>query len=368
MSSRCRRSRTSPGRSLHHHLSRPAGGLFMIRSIVFLIFPILALGSALAQDASDTTLTLEAALELAPTASADALDASRALADAERALARLRADPQALGLDVFAAEQEVAAELEGVTTENAAAALEAATAFTELLEAQNALDENVVTLDVAQVTLEATRARRDAGAATDLDVAEAANDVAAAEREVGDAQATRDLALATLRGQLLIDATALTPIDDADLPEVPTLEAALTAIPERNTRLAAAQRTVEAARRQLAAVDNAASAQADIDAARDTLTSAEADVEALLDSLELTIQQSYASVAAAQNRLASAAESYDASATSLEGQRARLQAGSIAPLAFRQAELSHLGSASSLAAARHALLLAILRLEGAILE
>jgi outer membrane protein, heavy metal efflux system len=334
-----------------------------------LVLVSLALSSAsFAQDAEPVTLTLDAALEAAPEVDADVLDAHSDLDAAERDLARTRADPQALGLDLLAAEQAVAAARDRLETATAAAELGAATAYAGLIEAEDALAQAEVEREIAATTLEATRARQAAGAATELEAAQAANDLAAAVRTLQEAQADSDLALSTLRNLLGRSLDELAPITDAEVPDAEPLDVVLAHAVERNTRLRTAERAVESARAQLAATDNAFSAQAEIDAARDTLTSAQATLETTRGNVELSLRQAYASVTAARNRLQGAVEAFGASLENLEGQRARLEAGSISALAFREVELSHLVSGASLASSRHSLLLALLQLEAAVLE
>lgn len=343
----------------------------MTRNLLLALFALAHLGGAFAQGSPPTetvSLNLQAALKLAPEVDPELLDAQRDLETAERDLVRSQADPQALGLDLLAAEQAVAAARDAVKTATLAAELEIATAYTDLLDIEYTLAQAEIESEIATTTLEATRARHQAGAATELEVVQAENTQASNERTAQEIRIDRDLAVGALQGLLGTSIAGLTPIMDSRVPESPILDEVLAATLERNTRLLAAERAVESARAQLAAVDNALSARAEIEAARDAVTSAETSLRTLRSNLELSIQQTYASVSAAGNRLVGAEEAYATSLENLEGQRARLEAGSISALAFREAELSTLASEASLASARHALMLAHMQLESAVLE
>lgn len=341
----------------------------MTRVKASILAALLISGAALAQPATTAAapnpqpLTLQAALDLVQENDVDVLNARAALTSAQRDLGRTNADPQALGLDIMAAEQAVAAADDTLSVSLAAARASVADAYTKLLEAARSVERAELEASIAATTLEATRVKAGAGAATEIEVTLAETSFAAAQRAIKEAVTSRDLATEKLQSLIAQEIGHLQPIAADDIPDVPTLDLLLEQASLNNARLKSARRAVATTSANLTATDHAFSAQAQIDAAREAVDNAKASLKVAEHNLQLTLRQAYANVTAASNRLLGTETDDAVAARTLQDQEARLRAGSISPLAFKEAELSRFSSASSLAAARHALLLAVLQLQ-----
>ncbi|MCA9839929.1 MAG: TolC family protein [Trueperaceae bacterium] len=322
---------------------------------------------ALAQESEDETqaesvLTLEQAFSYALSSDADLVTAQTDSQAAERDLGRVRADPLALRLDTLQAEQTLAAAQSNLVSTRVATQVEVADAYLVAFEADESLQISQKQLSIALQTLEAQRIRLSAGAVTQLDVDKANNDYQAALRDLADAEANRSLAYAELSSLLNITVSQLEPLNN-ELLILPDLEEVKTKTRAQNAQLLAASRNVELARTRLAAIDNAFSAQSDIDAARDSLESATISSAESERTLDLNVQNSYNAVLSAQARYESAIANYSTALEDLNAQKTRLDAGSISPLSYAQAELSFQSTAASLSSAKHAYYLSLLRLE-----
>ena len=332
-----------------------------MRPFIFLLL-FLGMSVTFAQTLTGDALTLAEVLRVAPANDPDVLGAEADVAAAQRELTRLQADPLALRVPTLQAEQ---------TLENAQAALEAArltsrtevtSAYFDALSAERTLEVAGQDLTIQQATVQATQIRLDAGAATDLELLQAQNALAAAQRSQRNAEQTRALAeseLASLVGQ---DATQLVQISLTP-PAVPTLAISLGQAEADNSSVQAASTTVTVAEAQLAAVNNAFSAQTDIDAAQDALTSAQSDLETARRSLELDVRGAHNALSSAERSFKSAKADLSASQDELTAQKARLDAGSLAPISFRAAQLSHTQTEAAMYSALYDFRLAALGLE-----
>ncbi len=331
-----------------------------MRSLVLTLALALAAFTAGAQTPADP-MTLADAVRLGAEIDSAVVNARADLSAAERDLDRSEADPLALRVPVLQARQAVEAAQAGLVTALIDSRLAVSQAYFTALGADDTLALAEQQRDISSVTLEAEQVRLDAGAATQLDVDRAGNNLDDAERDVASAANDRALADAELRSLLGSDVAALTPASDA--PALAELAAVLADAQARNAQLAATGRALALAEAQLAAVDNAFSARTDIESAQDRLGSARLNVEETARSLELTVRSSYNAVLSAEGRWVGARADLATAQEDLEAQRARLDAGSISPLSYRQTELSAANSASSAARALNDLLLAHLRLE-----
>ncbi len=339
-----------------------------MRSLVLTLALALAAFTAGAQTPADQTpadpMTLADAVRLGAEIDSAVVNARADLSAAERDLDRSEADPLALRVPVLQAQQAVKAAQAGLVTALIDSRLAVSQAYFTALGADDTLALAEQQRDISSVTLEAEQVRLGAGAATQLDVDRAGNNLDDAERDVASAANDRALADAELSSLLGSDVAALTPASDA--PALPELAAVLANAQARNALLAATERALALAEAQLAAVDNAFSARADIESAQDRLGSARLNVEETARSLELTVRSSYNAVLSAEGRRVGARADLATAQEDLEAQRARLDAGSISPLSYRQTELSAANTASSAARALNDLLLAHLRLEQAV--
>jgi outer membrane protein, heavy metal efflux system len=335
--------------------------LFTFHFSLFTLVLLFPLSSATAQDAP-SALTLEQALELAPSANATVISGKTDLSAAERDLQRVSSDPLALRLEKLQAEQKVASEQEGLNQALLSSRLDVSEKFFAALEADQTLANAQKQLEIANATLQAQQIRFEAGAITQIDLSKAQNDAVNAERTVRDAQNSRNLAYSQLSNVIGQSVTVLAPYE-AQAPELSSLEDTQLAATTENTQLKALRRGVDLARVQLEITDNAFSSRSQIDSARDTLANAELNASDYSSTLGLTIESTYNTVLAAQASYQNALEAYQTSADDLAAQQTRLDAGSISPIAFQQSELSHAQTVAALDKAKHQLLLAHIRLE-----
>ena len=319
----------------------------------------LAVGVVQAQ-ATPTPMSLEQALALGPDASAEVLTAHNDLTAAKRDEARVLADPSSLRVDRIAAQNASRAAEAHLRASLAANRSDVASAYFDALEAESALQLADLGLDIQTQTLAAQQARRDAGAATDLDVAKAENDTQAARSKVLDAQTQRTLTMATLASLIGAQPDALESVTDSPtLDALDTYEQALQA----NAQRVSAANAVALAQARLDASNNDFTAQSAIDSARDTLASAQLSQQELERTLALTVRSAYARAQAAAATLANARASDATAAKDLATAKTRLDAGSIAPLTYRSGELSRQQAQQALESALHAYLSSIYALQ-----
>ncbi len=310
-------------------------------------------------------LTLAATLAAAPARDPDVSGARNALRAAERTLRRLRADPLALRVPTLQAEGAFTSARAGLEAAHLGSVTEATAAYFSALEASSALElaEEIIILETAK--LQATQIRFGAGAATGLELLQAENRLAAAERDRTDAEGARDLALrelGTLVGQAV---SRLEPVS-LTVPAVPTLERVLQEATRTNSGVRAAASALEIAEAELAAVDNAFSARADIEAAQDNLASVESALQTARRSLELGVRGAHGSLEGAARGFENASADFAAAGEELAAQQARLDAGSLAPIAFEESRLGYQRSEAALYGALYTFRLAALALEGTV--
>lgn len=321
-----------------------------------LLIVFLLVTGAWAQDSEK--LTLAAAVASGSEQAPAVVDAKRALADARLDLELAALDPATTPLALAAAERAVAAADNALTSAIATAKRDVVAAYAALLEAQTARSLAVKQLEIFNITLQATRARFEAGAVTATDVTRAENDVARQQRAVEEAKSDLDFARDTLTALLGREVSELAPIAEEDQLPHTVLEAAVASAPEESARLAAARRALVAAQEQLAATDNALSSRAEIEAAKLRAASAAEAIDEVRASAMRDVQRAMVVMTNAENRHWGAREAEAAAAAELAAQEARLAAGTISELAFRQAELGYENARAAAAAALHALLAA----------
>ncbi|MEJ2291977.1 MAG: TolC family protein [Deinococcales bacterium] len=326
------------------------------------VFLLLLTGAVSAQIApSSAPLTLERALALGPEASATVLSARAALEAAQRTEARVAADPASLRVDRVSAETARADAERSLAAALAANRVSVAGAVFDALEADTAVD--VATLDAAirEQTLQAERARLQAGAATDLDVAKAENAYRTAEATLTDATTQRTLAHNTLASLIGREVASVSPV--VEVPALQDLDSYRQQADQTNAGLLAARGAERLAEAQLQAADNDFSSRSQIQDARDAHADAQRHVGEVARTLDLAVRGAHANAEAAAAAYRNAEAADTTAERDLAAARARLDAGSISPLAFRSSELTRAQAAQSLQSARHALILRIYTLE-----
>jgi len=332
-----------------------------MRMLTAALFLLLVAGGVSAQRTPSSPLTLEQALALGPEASADVLSARAALEAAQRTESRVTADPASLRVDRIAAENARADAERSLAAALAANRVSVAGAVFGALEADTAVDVARLDSAIQEQTLAAERARFKAGATTDLDVAKAENAYRAAETTLTDATTQRTLATNTLASLIGRQVAALSPI--AEVPALQEADAYRQKADALNAALLAARASERLAEAQLQAADNDFSSRSQIQDARDALADAKRYVGEVARTLDLAVRGAHANAEAAAAAYRNAQAANTTAERDLAAARARLDAGSISPLAFRNSELTRAQAAQALQFARHALILQIFTLE-----
>ena len=335
-----------------------------MRTLLAALISLLACAALAQATPSQPPLTLERALALGPDASAAVLTARSRLAAARRDEARVNADPASLRVERITAQNARLDAERSLTATLAANRVTVASAFVAALEADTALEVARLDAAIEQQTLQAQRARLDAGAATDLDLAKARNAAASAQTAVDDATTQRTLATTTLASLVGAPVPALD--GTVTPPELSSLDDYLQRARQDHAGLAGARDALRLSQAQLEAVDNDFSSAAQIQDARDAVSDARRQLAEIDRTLELSVRGAYANAEAARASMENATAADAAAEQDLEAARARLGAGSISPLSYRNSQLTRLQAAQALAAARHALVVRVLTLEQAV--
>ncbi len=310
-------------------------------------------------------LTLAATLAAAPARDPDVSGAENALRAAERTLRRLRADPLALRVPTLQAEGALESARAGLSAARLTSVTEATAAYFGALEANSLLELAGETAALETAKLQATRIRFDAGAATGLELLQAENRLAAAERDRTNAEGARSLALHELGTLIGEEVSRLEPVS-LTVPAVPTLEQVLGEATRTNSGVRAAASALKVAEAEFAAVDNAFSARADIEAARDNLAGVRSNLTTARRGLELSVRGAHGALEGAARSFENARADLNAAEEELAAQQARLDAGSLAPIAFEESRLEYRQSEAALYGALYDFRLAALALEGTV--
>ena len=347
------------------------------RAVALALVLVVTGGGAIVVAQDEPALALAEATELARGNALDITSASSDLLAAERDLERALRDPLATDLERLQAQHARAAAAEALAAAERSLHVTTLQHITTVLESEATLRDAHAQADVAQRQLEADRVRAEAGTMTELDLARSATDAGRAQRAALEAEsehAIRWSELALHLGEDVADlrARGLAPID-ASPPSLPQREALLEraglhdeAGSAAHAGVAAASRALAVARVQLAGSDHEAAAPNVVANARDAVANSERRLADAIAQAELQVRAQHQAYGAALGRLADAAASDANAATTLEAQRVRADAGELAPLALRQAELERERSADTWRAARHAAWLAWWRLEQAV--
>lgn len=229
-------------------------------------------------------------------------------------------------------------------------------AYTNLLEAQ----ENEKVLEVnralAARNLAVVRAQRQAGNATDLDVAKAEAALRSAELALKNAQGQRPAlvkALEAVLGVVLSQEPKLSP-----LPEPKPLDLGLDSLKEglqnRLPSLLQARQVVELAELQVSLADNDYTPRLTLEKARSTLETARRNQENTLAQALSALESAYAQVQAAWGQVLTAREALANQEKTLGVARRSFQAGTISLLQLEQEEANHLQAQQSLLQAQNA--------------
>jgi outer membrane protein TolC len=312
-------------------------------------------------------LTLDSAVQAATGASADVITARSDLAQAESAQRTSLADPLAIRLEQLQARHAVEAAEAALRSTLLRTRTAATTAYVAALEAADALATVELEHEIAVTSLEAQQLRFSAGAITALDLERARNSLQLAASNLQTARTSGELSQAELAS--LTGRTAeLAAVDgDVGAEALPAIQDLLEQAWQNNMGILAAGRALELATARLAAVDNAFTSKQETDAARAAVSAAELRIAEARRALELTLQGSHNAVQSAQARLSGMSTALETARTEHEAQAARYEAGTISLLAFKQGSVALENAAAAERSALHALLLARLRLEQAVL-
>lgn len=331
-----------------------------MRTLSAVLVAALVVSAAAAQTAP-APLTLEHALAVAPGASASVSTAQAAVTSAERDDARVSSDPMSLRVDRITADNALTNARRSLAAALAGNALDVATAYFAAMEADTALSIAQLNAEIQQRTLQAQQARKQAGAATDIDVAQAQNAYQQAQATLADAQTQRILAYNSLTSLLGQDVSKLEAVTAT--PTLDTLEHYLGGADQANAQLVAARGAVTLDQAQYEASDNDFSSLSAIQQAQDALSDARRQVQETQRTLELAVRSAYANAQAASAALANARSADATAQADLDSAKAQLDAGSISPLAYLNDQLTRQQAAQTLDSARHAVILKVYTLE-----
>ena len=328
---------------------------FTLRLTLFICVCSL-LGVAAAQ-----SLTLAEALAAADSRT-DVINARLAQEDAQVALERTLIDPLALRLERTQAEQRSSLTRAELTQARYQAQADISAAYTQLIEAQARLELAALARTIAQQTLGITDIRFSKGSATELDVQEAQNSLEDADTNLRTAQQGAALArssLASLVPQAFGEALPLAPQSLTELPPLDEVRTALTTLPT----LLQVEQGAQLAAINLDLLDPSYASQSQLEAAQ---LQAEQGSESLRETrraLGIQAQSLY-------NAATSAAETLqirrDALANAQEREaleQRRLEAGLIADIAYKQAQLTTQQAEIAALEAEHGYLNALLELQ-----
>ena len=292
----------------------------------------------------------------------DVVNADLARADAAVALSRTEADPLALRLEQAQARQRAALTRAQLRQARYRAIADIAAAYTQLLEAQLQRDLAAAGFEVSAQSLDIARIRFDKGSATALDVQEAENALQDAEKN--SAVAVRGVALAktNLEGLIGQEVETVEPVPESLLAPLPSLETVLQNAATSPTLLQVDQ-GVELAGIGADLLDPSYASQAQLDNAALQLEQAQESAKEAGRGLEIQARSLY-------NTVTSAAQTYQNAQAALKSaqerealEKQRLNAGLIADISFKQAQLTSFQALLAATQAKHALLNALLELQ-----
>lgn len=330
---------------------------------------VLALAGLLLSFGHAQAFDLETAWQRAPEVSTDVATRRSDVDVAARTVARTAVDPLTTGLERLQADQALEDARASLAAAERVARSDALAAFVAVLQAVDAEVEVRTRADLANRNLTAARVRHEAGAITDLALAQAVADAEAAVRSARDATTDLDFAWSDLAIAVGADAAALreagiAPLSTA-LPDLPDLDADLAGLGGVHAGVASAERSLALARMRLQGMDHEGSAPNAVADARAEVTTAERLVEDALLSAGQQLRTTHQSLLVAYGRVEDARVADAAAATTLGAQQVRREAGDLSPIAWEEAQLERARASSSLRSAVHAAWTAWLRYEQA---
>ena len=335
-----------------------------------LLLLVLALTTPALSQSAPAPLDLDAAWSRAPEISADVATRRNDLDAATRTAARAALDPLATGLERLQAEQGLAAARASLASAERTARTSALQAYVAVIQAIDAEVQAVTRADLAQRNLAAARVRHEAGAITDLALAQSEADAETAARAARDAGtdlafAWSDLAAIVGGSADALRGASLTPVPDT-LPTLPDLERDLAGLGVGHAGIAAAARALALAELRYRGVDHEASSPNAVADARADVASAERRLADARRSAEQQLRAAHQNLLVAYGRLDDARAADSAAVTTLEAQRVRQEAGELSPIAWLQAQLDRERAAAALRSSVHAAWLQWLRYEQAL--
>lgn len=271
-------------------------------------------------------------------------------------LRALEADPSTLVLPLTQARQALALAEVQVQASRLTLLQSLLTAYTSLLEAQE--NEKVLEANraLAERNLAVARARRQAGNATDLDVAKAEANLRSAELALKNAQGQRLALVKALEAVLGLPLSQEPRL--ALLPEPKPLGSSLDALKEglenRLPSLLQARQAVELAELQVSLADNDYTPRLTLEKARAGLETARKNLQNTLAQALANLESTYAQAQAAWGQVLTAREALANQEKTLGVARRSYQAGTISLLQLEQEEVNRLQAQQSLLQAQNA--------------
>jgi len=296
----------------------------------------------------------------------DVINAQLSLNDANTALARTQADPLALRLQQVQANQRARLSFAQLEQARYQAIADITASYTQVLEAEAQRNLALMARDLSAQSLEIAQIRQGNGSATSLDVQEAQNSLEDASKNLATAEQGVALARSDLASLIGQDPESLEAISDELLAASPSLEAVLASLNSSPT-LIQVSNGAELAQVAVELLDPSYASQSQIDDARLQASQAAESLKEARRGLELQARSLF-------NQSATAAQTYriqlDALNNALEREsleKQRLDAGLIAEIQFKQAQLSSFQARISAMQAKHNYLKSLLNLQAATL-
>ena len=313
--------------------------------------------------ATAQTLTLSDALAAAESRTS-VVNARLAQADAQVALERTEIDPLALRLERTQAQQRAEITEAELTQARYQAQADISAAYTQVLEAQAQLELASLARVIAQQTLGITEIRFEKGSATALDVQEDENALEDADNNLRSAQQGAALARSNLTSLVPQPFDEAAPLPEQSLAELPSLNEVRDSLADLPALLQVEQ-GAELADLSLELLDPSYASRSELDAA-------ELQAEQAAESLQETRRSLNIQAQSLHNAATSAAESLQIRQDALVNARARealeqqrLNAGLIADIAYKQAQVATEQAEIAALEAQHAYLNALLDLQAA---
>ena len=292
----------------------------------------------------------------------DVVNAELAQSDAEVGFSRTQADPLALRLEQTQARQRATLSAAQLRQARYQATADIAAAYTQLLEAQLQRDLAAAGREVSVQSLDIARIRFDKGSATALDVQDAENALQDAEKNLAAAEQGVSLAQTNLESLVGQQVETVEPVPDSLLAPLPNLETVLQNAVNSPTLLQVNQ-GVELAEVGADLLDPSYASKAQLDNAKLQLEQAREAAKEAQRGLEIQARSLY-------NTATTAAQSYRNSQAALKSaqerealEKQRLDAGLIADITFKQAQLTSFQALLAATQAKHAYLNALLELQ-----